>query len=74
MDSALIISADSDLGARSQGGRQFRPHMFIGAAFPPKRFSSELKQLMPASSQIGRDKIRQALLPESFTVGATTYN
>ena len=27
----------------------------------------------PASSQIGRDKIRQALLPESFTVGATTY-
>lgn len=73
MDSALIISADSDLAPAVRAAKQFRPHMFIGAAFPPKRFSSELKQLMPASSQIGRDKIRQALLPESFTVGATTY-
>ena len=73
MDSALIISADSDLAPAVRAAKQFRPHMFIGAAFPPKRFSSELKQLMPASSQIGRDKIRQALLPASFTVGATTY-
>lgn len=73
MDSALIISADSDLAPAVRAAKQFRPHMFIGAAFPPKRFSNELKQLMPASSQIGRDKIRRALLPGVFTIGSTTY-
>ena len=73
MDSALIISADSDLAPAVRAAKQFRPGMFIGAAFPPKRFSSELKQLMPASSQIGRDKIRQAMLPDTFAVGGSTY-
>lgn len=73
MDSALIVSADSDLAPAVRAAKQFRTHMFIAAAFPPKRFSSELKQLMPASSPIGRDKIRQALLPDTFTAGSTTY-
>ena len=73
MDSALIVSADSDLAPAVRAAKQFRPHMFIGADFPPKRYSNELKHLMPASSQIGRDKIRQAMLPESFSVGGNTY-
>lgn len=64
MDAALIISADSDLAPAIRVARRVNPDLFVAAAFPPKRFSAELKSLMPASFHIGPAKIRASLLPE----------
>jgi uncharacterized LabA/DUF88 family protein len=74
MDSALIVSADSDLAPAVRVAQGLKPTMFITAAFPPNRYSNELKALMPASFKIGRDKLRKAQLPRTFIIGATTYS
>lgn len=73
MDSAIIISADSDLTPAVRAAKALKPGMFITAAFPPRRFSNEMKTLMPNSFQLGADKIRKAQLPTTFTVGSATY-
>lgn len=62
-DAALIVSADSDLAPAVRVARQMNPNLFIAAAFPPKRFSSELQALMPASFHIGMPRIKQSQLP-----------
>lgn len=67
MDAALVVSADSDLVPAIKAARRVRPDLFIAAAFPPERFSSELKTLMPASFHIGAASIRQSMLPETVT-------
>ncbi|QUB99009.1 NYN domain-containing protein [Cellulosimicrobium cellulans] len=67
MDSALLVSADSDLVPAIRTARRLRPELFIAAAFPPRRYSSELKSLMPRSFQIGHNIIRQAQLPDTVT-------
>ncbi|MFK3672110.1 NYN domain-containing protein [Leifsonia aquatica] len=74
MDSALIISADSDLAPAVKVAHVLKPNMFITAAFPPERYSNELKSLMPASFKIGRDKLRQAQLPATFTADRATFS
>lgn len=43
--------------------QSLNPNLIVFAAFPPRRFSSELKALMPASFQINPARIRQSLLP-----------
>lgn len=73
MDSALIVSADSDLAPAVRAARLLKPTMFIAAAFPPRRYSNELKTLMPGSFNIGLDKIRKAQLPDEFSVGSHKY-
>lgn len=60
----LIISADSDLTPAIRRIRHERPDQFVVAAFPPKRFSNELRKLMPASFQIADSKITRAQLPD----------
>jgi uncharacterized LabA/DUF88 family protein len=65
MDAALIISADSDLAPAVKAARLLKPKLFVAAAFPPKRFSAELKKLMPSSFHIGLSKITGAQLPPS---------
>ncbi|NLH69367.1 MAG: NYN domain-containing protein [Brooklawnia sp.] len=67
MDAALIISADSDLVPAIKAARALKPMLFMAAAFPPKRFSAELKNLMPASFHIGLDKLRSSQLPGNVT-------
>lgn len=67
MDAALIVSADSDLVPAIKTARRLRPGPFIAAAFPPERFSGELKSLMPSSFHIGHSTIRQSQLPDSVT-------
>ncbi|MEJ3405473.1 NYN domain-containing protein [Rathayibacter sp. YIM 133350] len=74
MDAALLISADSDLAPAVRMAKNLQQNTFIAAAFPPERYSNELKALMPASFQIGRDRVRKAQLPPSFSVGSTTFN
>ena len=73
MDSALIISADSDLAPAVRAAHQVKPSLFVTAAFPPMRFSNELKSLMSASFEIGYSKIRRSLLPEEFQSEGRTY-
>jgi uncharacterized LabA/DUF88 family protein len=64
MDAALVVSADSDLVPAIKTARRVNPNLFVAAAFPPKRFSSELKTLMPNSLHIGHNLIRQSQLPD----------
>jgi hypothetical protein len=65
-DSALIVSADSDLAPAVRAARASHPEQFIAAAFPPGRYSAELAKLMPASFHIGRSKLIAAQLPDTF--------
>jgi hypothetical protein len=71
MDAALIVSADSDLTPAVRMARQIHPALFIAAAFPPKRFSSELQALMPGSFHIGISKIKQSQLPQQVVDPST---
>lgn len=64
-DSALIVSADSNLTPAVRAARALHPNLFVTAAFPPKRFSAELNKLMPGSFHISPAKIRQSQLPQT---------
>lgn len=68
---AILISADSDLVPAVKELQHRRPTMYVAAAFPPKRFSADLKTLMPSSFHIGGSKINQAQLPEQVVDAAT---
>jgi len=73
MDSALVVSADSDLVPAVKAAKAASPGLFIAAAFPPKRFSAELKALMPNSLHIGSNKIKQSQLADSVQLGGKTW-
>lgn len=73
MDTAIIISADSDLSPAVKAAMKLHPPLFIAAAFPPNRNSHELKSLMPASFPIGRNKISQNQLPDPLTIQSVTF-
>lgn len=73
MDAALLISADSDLAPAVRASKHVHPGLFIAAAFPPKRYSAELKAHMPASFSIGTSKLRAAQLPDEVLGVARTY-
>lgn len=74
MDTAIIVSGDSDLAPAVRAAKALRPNLFITAAFPPGRRSVELQTLMPSSFTIGDNKIRQHQLEDSFTAGGRTFN
>lgn len=69
-NSALIISADSDLTPAVRAAKTLDPQLYVAAAFPPKRFSAELKKLMPGSFHISPAKVRQSQLPATV-IGTT---
>ncbi|MFI8426050.1 NYN domain-containing protein [Streptomyces sp. NPDC085479] len=71
--SAVVISADSDLAPAVRKAKSLAPGTHIMAAFPPKRFSNELKTLMPASFPIGRAKFAGAQLPDQITDPVTGH-
>ncbi|MFJ6252617.1 MULTISPECIES: NYN domain-containing protein [unclassified Streptomyces] len=71
--SAVIISADSDLAPAVRKAKSLAPGRHIMVAFPPKRFSNELKTLMPASFPIGRAKFAGAQLPDQITDPVTGH-
>jgi uncharacterized LabA/DUF88 family protein len=65
-DTAILVSADSDLAAPiSEVGRLF-PSMLVKVAFPPGRFSLELKSIARVSFQIYEGKLRRSLLPDQI--------
>lgn len=68
-DTALIVSADSDMAPAIRELRSSRPEVRVVGALPPNRNSSDLRRHCDASFQIGTAKIRQAQLPETVMNG-----
>lgn len=72
-DAALIVTGDSDVAPAVRAALQANSELFIAAAFPPERFSQELKDLMPASFHIAHSKIRQSQFDDAFEAGGKTF-
>lgn len=72
-DSALVVSGDSDMAPAIRAAQRSNPNLFIAAAFPPGRFSQELKDLMPASFHISPNKLNRALLPDKFQANGKIF-
>ncbi|WP_206322827.1 NYN domain-containing protein [Streptomyces sp. HNM0575] len=70
-NSALIISADSDMCPAVRTAQQTAPGVNIVAAFPPRRQSAELRKLLPRSFTIGRGRLAQSQLPPAVPDPAT---
>lgn len=66
-DTAILISADSDLSAPIEKIRLLTPGKRVIAAFPPGRNSTQLQRLVHGSFTIGEAKLRQNQLPEIIT-------
>jgi uncharacterized LabA/DUF88 family protein len=66
-DTAILLSADSDLCPAVRAMKRLRPKKRIIAAFPPSRHSADLKRAVDGFVFIGNDKIRQAQLPATLT-------
>lgn len=63
-DTALLISADSDLTGPVRAIRRLFPTKRIIAAFPPGRYSTELAIAASAHLTIGRAVLARSLLPQ----------
>jgi uncharacterized LabA/DUF88 family protein len=63
-DTAVVISADSDLCPAVRSIRRVAPDKRVVVAFPPRRVSGELRRAAHASFTIADLKIRRSLLPE----------
>ena len=63
-DLALVISGDSDLTTPIHLVRQRFPAKRVICAFPPQRYSSELKRCASGYLNIGEDKLRAGQLPD----------
>ena len=66
-DTAIIISADSDLVGPVQAVLDRYPDKRVIAAFPPERKSKHLRQVVNASFTIGRNKLRDSQFPHEVT-------
>ena len=63
-DTAVLISADSDLASPVYAVRRRYPGKRVVAAFPPNRASKHLREAASAAFTIGRDAFRDSLLPD----------
>lgn len=69
-DTAILVSADSDLCPAIRSARRLAPGKRFIAAFPPRRASGELRRLADGSFPISDSKIRKCLLPDQVTTAA----
>ncbi|MGD2157139.1 MAG: NYN domain-containing protein [Anaerolineales bacterium] len=73
-DTAILVSADSDLVSPISEILRLFPHKYVKVAFPPERSSFELKNTAPTSFTIYEKKFRknqfpdQVQLPSGFIV------
>lgn len=65
-DTALVISADSDLSPAVRAARRIRPSTRVVAVFPPRRYSDELKRVADGVFWLGRDKLKRSQLPDEI--------
>lgn len=63
-DTALLISADSDLSAPIEQIRMLHQEKRVILAFPPNRRSGQLQRLAHGCFTIGEAKLRQSQLPD----------
>lgn len=63
-DTALVVSGDSDLTTPIRRVRERFPSKRVIVAFPPNRYSSELKRHATGFISIGEDKLRNSQLPD----------
>lgn len=66
-DTALLISADSDLTTPVKRLRDLFPHKRVIAVFPPNRRSFDLGKAANGSFTLGEAKLRQSQLPNTVT-------
>ena len=66
-DTAILISADSDLTRPVMAVRQRYPEKRVIVALPPKRNSFRLRKSATASFIIGRRKLSSSQLPDRVT-------
>lgn len=64
-DTAILVSGDSDLCPALSAVRRLHPGAKIVSAFPPKRTSDKLKRITDANFTISKQKLANAMLPES---------
>jgi len=69
-DTALLVSADSDLCPAIRAVKCLRPEKRIIAAFPPRRHSADLKSAVDGHLYIGIGKVRRAQLPATIVTRA----
>lgn len=69
-DTALLISADSDLTAPIEKVRQLFPGKRIVVGFPPRRASKELMKVASAYFHIGRGVIANSQFPDQVTTAS----
>lgn len=69
-DTALLVTADSDLCPAVVTTKRLCPQKRIIVAFPPKRHSADLKRAVDGYLSIGADKIRKAQLPSEVVTNA----
>jgi uncharacterized LabA/DUF88 family protein len=65
-DTALLVSADSDLAAPVKAVRDIFPSKRVVVAFPPERISKELQSLANAHIFINKVKLAENQLPDSI--------
>jgi uncharacterized LabA/DUF88 family protein len=65
-DTALVISGDSDLTTPIRKVRERFVQKRVIVAFPPGRYSNELKRCANGYLTIGEDKLRASQLPEQL--------
>ena len=66
-DVAILISADSDLTGPIRHIKKMFPQKLVIVAFPPSRFSYELKKIADATFTIGRKKLAESIFPDRIT-------
>jgi uncharacterized LabA/DUF88 family protein len=64
-DTALLISADSDLTPPAMKIKELFENKKVVAAFPPKRASQRLASVVDGHFTIGRGKLSKSLLPKT---------
>ena len=69
-DTAILVSADSDLTNPILEINRLFPQRLVKVAFPPGRFSLELKNAARLSFQIYEGKLRKSLLPEQVVLAS----
>jgi uncharacterized LabA/DUF88 family protein len=67
-DTALIISADSDLAPAVVTARRLAPGKRFVVVFPPRRRSDVLRAICDGALVVGADKIRAAQLPDRIVL------
>lgn len=65
-DTAIVVSADSDLARPITTIRERFPGKWVVVAFPPDRVSKLLRSVATATFSIGRDALRDSQMPQNI--------